>query len=237
MKKDNIALNVSDCILGRPYGFKVDDERFYLYPQSLGKFLLLQKVMESMDVNVKLLQNTPAIEALRLANLYRENCIRIIVYNTCRTREEVFDEDLFEKRSAIFEEKLSAEDLAALMMTILTAYKKDDFEHHFGIDKDMVNLKRAMSCKSNGNTLAFGGKSIFGTLLDVACERYKWTKDYVVWGIDYTSLQLMLNDKVTTLFFSDEEKRKLPLSILEKDSDTIVGKKENMEQIRNMDWR
>ena len=41
----------------------------------------------------------------------------------------------------------------------------------------------------------FGGKTIWGTLIDAACERYGWTFDYVVWGISYNNLTLMLKDK------------------------------------------
>ena len=37
------------------------------------------------------------------------------------------------------------------------------------------------------SSIAFGGKSIWGTLIDAACERYGWSYQYVLWGISYSN--------------------------------------------------
>ena len=54
-----------------------------------------------------------------------------------------------------------------------------------------------------------GGKSIYGLLIDFACQRYGWTMDYVLWGISYVNLNMLFADDITTVYLSDEERKKL----------------------------
>lgn len=52
----------------------------------------------------------------------------------------------------------------------------------------LMASKRARELsKKVQNQYVFGGKSIWGALIDAACERYGWTFDYVVWGISYNN--------------------------------------------------
>ncbi len=53
------------------------------------------------------------------------------------------------------------------------------------------------------------GKSIYGLLIDFACQRYGWTMDYVLWGISYVNLNMLFADAITTVYLSDEERKKL----------------------------
>lgn len=90
--------------------------------------------------------------------------------------------------------------------------------------------------KESNNTYTFGGKSIYGTLIDAACERYKWTFDYVVWEISYTNLQLLLKDKVNSLYLTDEEMKNVHIN---NTSGIIDGNNMEsvMEAIQEMDWK
>lgn len=51
-----------------------------------------------------------------------------------------------------------------------------------------------------------GGRSPWGSFLDAACERYKWTFDYVMWEISYVNLMMMLNDAVSIDYDTDDKK-------------------------------
>ena len=51
-----------------------------------------------------------------------------------------------------------------------------------------------------------GGRSPWGSFLDAACERYKWTFDYVMWEISYVNLMMMLNDAVSIDYDTDTKK-------------------------------
>ena len=65
-----------------------------------------------------------------------------------------------------------------------------------------------MKIKERKNTITFGGKSIYGTIIDSACERYGWTMQYVVWGISYTNLCMLLADSTKDVYLTDDEMKK-----------------------------
>lgn len=236
-KTNLIEMDIADAIMGRPYGFTIGDKQFHLYPVTLGKFYLLHRQIDALGINQENIKIDVNLEALRLVREKKDICLSILTYHTCKDKDEVFDDIANEKKRALFEQELTEEELATLMLIFLTGDKADLFMDHLGIREENENLQKAIRVKSDKNTLSFGGRSQFGSLIDAACERYGWTKDYVVWGIDYTSLRLMLADKVTSIYLSDEERKKLPASLLKKDEDVIIPTKENMERILEMDWR
>ena len=238
-EKKDIEQYFADAIMERPYGFSVSGQHFFLYPVTLGKLYLLQRQLENIEINAELIQKDVSLEALRLAKEKKDECLMIICYHTCKTKEEVFDTLLIEERKDLFEKELSYEDIAALMIIVLTSDKTNLFIHHFGIDKEQDRMNTVNRIKNEGskNNLVFGGKTQYGTLIDMACERYGWTKQYVVWGIDYTSLRLMLADKVNSMYVTDDEYKKLPASVKNANEDIIKPTKENMEAIMNMNWK
>ena len=96
-------------------------------------------------------------------------------------------------------------------------------------------MSEVMKAKSNSNSFNFGGKSIYGALIDAACERYKWTYDYVVWKISYTNLQLMLKDSIKSVYLTDDEMKNVHINNM---STIIDGNSEEavMDAINNMNW-
>jgi len=58
-------------------------------------------------------------------------------------------------------------------------------------------------------SITFGGKRIYGLLIDFACQRYGWTMDYVLLGISYVNLNMLFVDAITTVYLNDEERKKL----------------------------
>jgi len=43
-----------------------------------------------------------------------------------------------------------------------------------------------------------GGRSIWGSLLDVVLQKYHWTLDYLLWGISFQNIQMLLADTMST---------------------------------------
>ena len=238
-EKREIEQFAADVIMGRPYGFSVGGKHFYLYPMTLGKMLMTHNILESLSINQKNVEANVTLEALRLAKEKKEECLTYICMNTCKDKEELFDTVFVSKRTECFRKELSVEDIAALMIILLSSDRTSVFMHHYGIDKEHDRLSTVMRVKEkeNKNTLTFGGKSLFGSFIDVACERYGWTKQYVVWEIDYTSLRMMLADKINSVYLSDDEMKKLPADVRSANEEVIKPTKENMELIKNMDWR
>ena len=241
MKKNNKTIEeyFADAVMGRPYGFYVENRHFFLYPVTLGKMYLLQRHIERMEINEQHLSDNLSLEAIRLAKTKREECISLLTYHTCKTKEEVFDTTSNEEKKNFFEKELSEDELATLLILILSTDKTETFTKHFGIDKESDRRNAVIRTKAtkDKNNMSFGGKTVYGALIDAACERYGWTKDYVVWGIDYTSLRLMLADKVSSIFCSEEDLKVIPSWAKNGDEEIIRPTKENMDKILNMDWR
>lgn len=229
----NIEQNIADTIIERPYGFKVDGRRFYLYPITLGKTYLLSRIMERLEINQSIIKLNPYMEALRLVNEKKEDICRLITYHTIKEKAELFDNDFVEDRMKYFADNLGKEELAQLLIIILTQDSVNAFIKHLKIDKEKESMNQVLKCKKDtGNNFTFGGKSIYGTLIDCACERYHWTMDYVVWGISYNNLQMLMADKITSIYLTDEEKKKCRVS---RDRTIINGDDpKNIERIKRL---
>ena len=234
---NDIEQFIADALIGRPYPFSVEERNFALYPVTLGKVFLTQRMIEGMEINNTVLNSDVSLEALRLAKEKREECLTLIYYHTCKTKDEVFDAVRLKDTTEFFDKNMSEEDIATLLIMIFSADKTEEFMKHLGIKEEQKRLAAVMKAKKAKGSLSFGGKSQFGILLDVACERYGWTKDYVVWEIDYDSLRLMLADKVNSVFCSDDELKKIPAWAKSGSEDVIKADKDNIDAIKSMDWK
>lgn len=212
-------LDLADAIIERPQGFQIGHRQFYLYPVSLGKMYLLARLVDSLEVKKENLKVNPFLEALRLVREKRDVVCRLIAYHTCRTKEEVFNNVLIKQRTNLLA-KESDSDITTVLIMVLQSEKTSVYIKKLGIDKEQERLHKVMKVKDTKNVLSFGGQSIYGTLIDAACDRYGWSYDYVVWGISYTSLRLMLADCIKTITLSDKERKKVHVSI---DNEVVNG--------------
>lgn len=228
---------VQDAIMERPSVFRIDGRTFYIYPPTLGKMLLLQRIMEQVKVDGNNLKRDASLEWLRVVKEKKELCCNLLAYFTARNDYySVFDNDAFEERKTVF---MCQEDeiIASFMIVVLSADKTEKLIKHLGIDSEQRNMRKVMKVKesSDKNSYSFGGVSLYGYLLDTAMERYKMTKRQLVWEIDYTSLRLLLADKINTVYVTDEERRKIHIT---KDRNKVNGddKEALMKAIQSENW-
>ena len=224
--------NIADMVMEKPLEFYIGEERYNLYPITLGKSYLIQRLVSNLGINAANVQISPFLEALRLCNDHTDTVARIIAYNTIKDKETLFDEKFVSEIVEHFKETLEKEDMAKLMLYILTSDKVEESIKYLGLDKEREDQRKVLRVKNKGsNVISFGGKSVYGTLIDAACERYGWTFDYVVWGISYANLRMMMADMVTSISLTDEEKKKVRL----KTKDYIDGDNlDNLERIKAM---
>lgn len=237
MDKDKqLELDIADAIIDRPKGFSVGRRHFYLYPVTLGKMYLQKRVIDNLDINTYLLQANPYAEALRLVESKKEECCMLLAYNTLQTKKEVLSNRTVTIRKNIFLREMDNEDIATLVLACLTSDKMDFFVRHLGIDEETERMSEVARTKDSKNSFSFGGKSIYGTLIDAACERYKWTFEYVVWEISYINLQMLIKDRITSIYLTDEEMKNAHINNV---SDFVSGnsKTDVMNAIRNSEWR
>lgn len=232
----SIADHLTDIIMEAPYGFSIGEKSFRLYPLSLGKLILLQRQLESMGVSDESISLSSILEMMSVVVEHREQCLRLIAYMTCESKSQCFDAEYIKWVVGELSDATN-EDISTLLIYITTSDHSAEIRKHYGIDEESEGLNAVLRAKSDKSSMAFGGKTILGALIDPACERYGWTVDYVVWGISYATLRLLLADKVNTVYLTDEERKRLPGKVLHKDEDVVMVKKENMAQIKSMDWR
>lgn len=210
MEDRNIQYDLADTIIERPNAFEVSGRPFYLYPVTLGKSYLLSRVMDSLELNEDNIRVNPYMEAMRVCKNHREEVLRLIVYHSFRRKKDLFDYKLIEARCRFFDNNISWEELTQLFLIVLSHDKSDKFIKHLGIDKELdLKHKVTSSKKEQGGSISFGGKSIYGTLIDFACERYGWSYEYVLWGISLVNLKMLMNDSVSTIYLTKDEQKKL----------------------------
>lgn len=204
-----IELNISDAIIERPINFSIGKSKLCIYPSTLGKMQILKNLYLSMSVNMELLTMNPLAETLRICREKPDIVCQIIAYSTFDDRKSILDITKVLQRARLFQENASVEDLATVLSIILSNDKIEEFIQYFGIDEDRKVKMQISQIKGESSSVTFGGKSIYGLLIDFACQRYGWTMDYVLWGISYVNLNMLFADAITTVYLSDEERKKL----------------------------
>lgn len=234
-KDKSIENGLADIIMERPFGFKVGERQFYLYPMTLGKSYLLSRIIESLDINNNLLSSNPYAEAIRLCSLNKDSVVRIIVYNTLNSKQDIFNDELVNERMKFFADCLDEKELAELLSIVLSSDDIGKYTKYLGIDRDRKSLEKVMRVKGeNKNNIDFFGKSIMGTLIIPACEKLNMTPSQIVWDISISFLRLLMADCVTSVYLTDDERKKVHIS---SDRNFISGDDpRNMELIKSMKW-
>lgn len=231
--KFDIEQSIADTIIERPYGFKVGSRQFYLYPVTLGKTYLLGRLIESLEINQEILAFNPYLEALRVAESKKETALRIIAYHTTKNKDELFDNILIDDTMGYLSENLQNDEIAQLLIMILNDTSVDKYIKHFKLDKEKEDMNKVLKCKKDSKgSYTFGGKSVYGSLIDHLAQRYGWTMEYIVWGISYKNIQMLLADMINTIHLTDDEAKKCRVS---NDRNFISGDDmKNMDKIKKM---
>lgn len=206
---NKIENNLSDAIIEKPIRFNVGDHHYSIHPPTLGKMQLLKELYHVIDVNSKLLAENPLAETLRIAKENPDIVSQIISYSTFKAKNGLLDSARVMQRARLFADNMSAEELATILSLILSADHTEEFIMYFGLDKERLKRQEISRLKGDGNSITFGGRSIYGLLIDFACQRYGWTLDYVLWEISLVNLNMLMADAITTVYLSDEERKQL----------------------------
>lgn len=207
--KERIEMDIADAVMERPVGFNIRSRCFYIYPPTLGKTYLLARLFKELDANQQIVAANPYMEAMRLCEGKKDIVCRILSYQTFNKKKDIFNNAKITERADFFRKNLDLEELATLLVLVLTSDNLEAYISYLGIDKERKERKRITDIKKDTGSLPFGGNSVYGTLIDFACQRYGWTMDYVVWGISHTNLRMLMADAITTIYLSKEERRQL----------------------------
>lgn len=238
MEKELISkADISDVLIERPVSFSVKGRHYAIYRPSLGKIQLLSRLLEAIGFNEFKPTDDIYYFSYVVAQGHRDDCIRLIAYSSLPS-DDCLDEGKVSKRIKEFKE-LDTEDIATILIIIFRLDRTDDIMRHFGMDKESERIDKIMKVKgkSSKNTLTFGGLSVWGSLIDAACERYGWSFQYVLWGISYSNLRLLLTDQVKTVFLTDEERKQVRMPVKKEEVIRVDGEGSFKEFIKKQNWR
>lgn len=232
-----IDFNIADTLLERPICFTVRKKVLYLYPLSLGKVYFITPFLEEINIQPTAgLEEFSSFLLLYVAKMKRESCLRLIAYCTLKG-DSCLDEELVRSRIKDLR-PLKASEIATLISTILSMDKSKEISGHFHFDTQKRNLDRIQKIKEKDrNSISIGGSSVWGTLVDFACQRYGWTVHYVVWDISLTNLNFLLEDHIKTVFLTDKERKEAHIS---SESDTVINVSDTdrlNDLIKSLNWR
>ncbi len=224
----------TDILLERPYLFEVGGERFAIFPPSLGLLSLMQIRLRKLRISPRALQSVGNFELLRVAKEQKAECCELIAIATCRTHAEALDDGETRRRAERFAEGLDYDDVATLLVAVLQYNRYQQWMEEAGIAKERERMARVMRYKERGGSVAFGGKTIFGQLIDPAMERYGWTYEYTVWGVSAPVLDILMADKVCDIFLTDEEKKKIPAHLIDTEGVISADDPRNWDKIQKL---
>lgn len=199
---------IANVLTDTPIYFTIGEKRLCVYPPTLGKMYLISQILDSLGINKDNLSINPFLEIMRVVKAKRKECCKLLAYHITDKREDLLDIEWMEKMSGYLNRITDDEDLTTLLVVILNESSLENIVSMTGIDKETERMSKVSAAKDTKSQYVFGGKTIWGSMIDVACERYGWSYDYVVWGISYNNLTLMLKDKITSIYLSEEEAKK-----------------------------
>ena len=194
-----------------PIGFEVDGVHYFLYPVTLGTAYLISRERETMAHNLK---DAFIIADESNKSIYRKRLCRIVAMQTFSKKEEILDFKTLSERTNSFYQSMDDDGLFALYDMIMSSFDESSiFIKHSGLDYDKKTLQKIAKHKADGGNFSFGARTAYGSIIAPACEKFGWTLDYVVWGISYTNLKMMLADAQTSVYLSKEDRKKLRISV------------------------
>lgn len=208
--KNNIAIqDIANAITDRPVGMRIGNKQLYLHPPTLGKTMIVTSILNNLGMDMRIMKRMPQVELLRVAIDKKDECCKLIAYHTLNRKNDILNIEKVNKRAEYIADNMEAKDIAIAMTIILLSDNYNNIIKQTGIDKEHQRMSKVQKVKKDKNTFFFGGKTAYGSLISTACEKYHWTYDYVVWGISYTNLRLMLADSITTIYLTDEERKRV----------------------------
>ena len=218
LNKDNLNETLADAVMDRPREFFIGNRRFCFWSPTLGMSMMLERHIAELEIDSMVLAKNPSMEGMRLAVERRKSVCDILAIHSFRRFSDLSNSINIQKRSEYFSKNLTDDEIAGLLLFVLSEPRIESLLSISGIAEEQKEQSRIAQIKNkDGHNKSFGGKTIYGLLIDAACKAYGWTKQYVVWGIDLISLRMMLADSVNSIYLSDEDAKLLGVHAQTKD--------------------
>ena len=99
-------------------------------------------------MNTDIIKSNPYMEALRLCQEKKDIVCRLLSYHTLNKKEELFNNRIVNGRCQFLRKNLSNEEMAQLLVMVITKDNTDDFIKYFGIDRERKELAKVSMIKN-----------------------------------------------------------------------------------------
>lgn len=200
MNTDKLLL---DTLLDRPLHILIQGQAYALRPPTLGAILLAEEALHRGGV----WDITQGLETEQRVALLIERSPRsaaeYLAYHLL-PRGVAQDEVAAGGLATKLEDALGASELAALLLLALERDPLPRLIQDLGIAEDVAQRQRAQRQRGElDGWLTTGGRSIYGAIIDPLAERYGWQLDYILWGVSYANLRLLLADQITSTYLGE----------------------------------
>lgn len=216
MDEREIGTLLVDAICETPLAFSLGSVRLCLYPPTLGVHLLSMRLWGALGVDESVLSIRPEAEALRLSSQERAGVLRLVALHTLRGHRAA-DSRLLERRCRLLSRHCDTVDLSRLLLALLMPDGYDSLLGYYGLDREQAERQRLARAKSPATMRHFGGRTLWGGILDYAMARYGWTMQYCLWGISYLNLRMLSQDASASVYLSEEERKRQGEAVIDAD--------------------
>lgn len=209
-RTDNIEIQARCILLDRASAFTISgsDEVFRIHYPSYGIMMLASEILDEAGLDRRDLVLNPYAESLRLSSVSRKSVCRVISLYCVSGKAEALGAES-ERLSSVFLSSMTVDELAKTLLMCLSLDNIDSVLRHYSLTRENDRYRRAVKVKmQNSDSVGFGGLTVYGSMFDPVMERYGWTLDYVIWGISYANLRLIIADMPRSLLLSKEERRR-----------------------------
>lgn len=120
--------------------------------------------------------------------------------------QKILDDNYMNELTAFLRKEMTDVQKATLLQLYYEEKTAAYFMGELRITEEKEKQRLAMRAKDKSSSLSVGGVSIFGNLIDFACEKFGWTYQYVLWGVSYNVLQLMIADMPQSIYLTEKER-------------------------------
>lgn len=214
-----LTSDMIDTLLGVANDIEIDGRKFTAGRATLGKMFLLQRAIKRIHPDITFEEGeTNALYTMaglmQLANNAgrADDIYRIVAIQLSNTRHELLSASYQEETKEYLKAHLTPTEVCALFLNLKTFEDVSKYQDELGITTELMRMERVGKVKEAGGSVSFCGCSLWGTLIDQAAERYGWTLDYILWGITFANLQMLLADHPKTMYLTEKERKQAHVS-------------------------
>lgn len=184
-----------DTLTERTLEARVNDRVYSFRHVSLGVAILAESALSEAGWSMG--DNEDA--AMRIAHDNLMILARYIAYHAASNKAQALDEQWLSETAKEFS-RLSPEEIASLSLVLMDRVNISDLLEALGVADEVKARERELKGRDNNDWISFGGRTIYGVLIDPLAERYGWTMDYILWGVSYANIRMLLSDQQSSIY-------------------------------------